>query len=63
MPTLADLRERADTAPVVPPRNNNREVLVADARNRMRSTEFIERKLQAALVTRGHAESDPALIR
>lgn len=63
MPTLADLRERADTEPIVLPRNNNQEVLVADARNRMRSTEFIERKLQAALVTRGPADSIPPLMR
>lgn len=57
MPTLADLRERTGTNVSRPLRTSNRECLVADARNRMRSTEFIERKLQSALLVRTTSQS------
>ena len=56
MPTLADLRKHTLTESFSTARTANPEVLVSDTRNRMRSTEIIERKLQAALCSRGSAE-------
>ena len=56
MPTLADLRKQSSAESFSTSRTSNPEVLVSDIRNRMRSTEIIERKLQAALFSRGRAE-------
>jgi hypothetical protein len=56
MPTLAELRKQNITESFSTSRTSNPEVLVSDIRNRMRSTEIIERKLQAALFSRGSAE-------
>ena len=56
MPTLAELRKQTIADSFSPSRTTNPEVLVSDIRNRMRSTEIIERKLQAALFSRGSAE-------
>ena len=56
MPTLAELRNKTLAEPFVTSRATNPEILVSDVRNRMRSSEIIERKLQAALLSRGSAE-------
>jgi hypothetical protein len=55
MPTLAQLRKQSGTEAVDNSRSSNSDVLISDSRNRMRSTEIIERKLQAALLSRGSA--------
>jgi hypothetical protein len=52
MPTLAQLRKQAAPEASAISRGASAEVLVSDSRNRMRSTEIIERKLQAALLSR-----------
>ena len=57
MPTLAELRERTEANTSRTARTSNRESLVADARMSMRSTEFIERKLQSALLARSSSQS------
>jgi hypothetical protein len=55
MPTLAQLRKQIAPEASAISRGSNAEILVSDSRNRMRSTEIIERKLQAALFSRGSA--------
>jgi hypothetical protein len=54
MPTLAELQKDVTGEPTVASRTNP-EILVSDIRNRMRSTEIIDRKLQDALLSRGGA--------
>jgi hypothetical protein len=61
MPTLADLRKQTAAEPFTTSRTSNPEVLVSDIRNQMRSSEIIERKLQAALLSRGGER--PATLR
>jgi hypothetical protein len=55
MPTLAELQKDVTGEPTVASRTANPEILVSDIRNRMRSTEIIDRKLQEALFSRGGA--------
>jgi hypothetical protein len=54
MPTLAQLRKNSAPDAATESRSNARETLISDIRSQVRSTEIIERKLQAALdVSRG----------
>src|SRR4051794_19298220 len=55
MPTLAQLQNNTvNQTPAPETRFSSEEVLISDTRNRMRSADIIERKLQAALeVPRG----------
>jgi hypothetical protein len=55
MPTLAQLRKQSGMESAAISRGSNSDILISDSRNRMRSTEIIERKLQAALLSRGNA--------
>lgn len=57
MPTLAQLRKQTGTGAAAISRSSNSDVLISDSRNRVRSTEIIERKLQAALFSRRSVRS------